>query len=328
MATQIVFTGKSVGLVEDCGTPEPGEGEVLIETQYSLMSTGTENIVFNRLFEAGSHWDKWVKYPFYPGYANVGVVAKLGPGVKGLKCGEWVASRSRHSSQVVVAEKSCFRIPPGMDPKGATWFALAKISSMGARAAQYTMADNVLIIGAGPIGQMSVRWAHALGLACIICLDPQTKRLTFAQRGGAHLVLSEPLEACLDPILEATGGEGPRVVMDSTGNEKAFGPALSAARRFGRVVILGDTGTPSAQHLNSFVMGKGLTIVAAHDGHEDAHWNAAKIVPYFFNLVLTGRFDLSGLITHEFPFRDAMAAYELANTHRHETMGILFDWTR
>jgi hypothetical protein len=43
----------------------------------SLMSTRTENIAFNRLLEAGSHWDRWVKCPFYPGYSAVGVVDSI-----------------------------------------------------------------------------------------------------------------------------------------------------------------------------------------------------------------------------------------------------------
>ena len=56
-----------------------------VRINLSLMSTGTENIVFNRLFDPGTHWDEWVKYPFYPGYTAVGTVESTGADVTGLK---------------------------------------------------------------------------------------------------------------------------------------------------------------------------------------------------------------------------------------------------
>ncbi|MEK6795821.1 MAG: zinc-binding alcohol dehydrogenase [Spirochaetota bacterium] len=328
MATRVVFTGKSEGHVEEFTPNAVGAGQVGIITRYSLMSTGTENIVFNRLFEKDSHWDRWVKYPFYPGYANVGIVDAVGDGVAALKKGDVVVTRSNHASYVVAGEKQCTVLPAGIDKKEAAWFALAKICAMGVRAAQYALADSVLIIGAGPIGQMSVRWAHALGVETIIAVDLVKSRLDFAKKGGAHHVFDKPVTDCAEEIKAVTEGMGPRVVIDSTGNEKVFASALGAARKYGRVIVLGDTGTPSAQHLTADVITRGLTIAGAHDCHEDAAWNTEIILRFFFNLIRTKRFDLSGLITHEFAAKDAMKGYETANTKRNETMGILFDWTK
>ncbi|MBI4976632.1 MAG: zinc-binding alcohol dehydrogenase [Spirochaetes bacterium] len=329
MATRVVFTGKSEGHIEEFTPPKPGAGQVGIATQYSLMSTGTENIVFNRLFEPGSHWDRWVKYPFFPGYANVGVVDAVGEGVTNLKKGDVVVTRSNHASYVTADTGRCTVLPDAsIDRKEAAWFALAKICAMGVRAAQYGLADSVLVIGAGPIGQMSVRWAHALGAETIIAVDLVKSRLDFAQKGGAHHVFDKPVTDCAAEIKALTNGEGPRIVIDSTGNEKVFASALGVVRKYGRVVILGDTGTPSAQHLTADVITRGITIVGAHDGHEDPTWNTPIILRFFFNLLRTKRFDLSGLITHEFAAKDAMKGYEVANTKRNETMGILFDWTK
>lgn len=328
MATRVVFTGKSTGTIEEFEASKPAAGQVGIATRYSLMSTGTENIVFNRLFEPGSHWDRWVKYPFFPGYANVGIVDAVGDGVTAVKKGDVVVTRSNHASYVVSDVSRCTVLPDGIDHKEAAWFALAKICAMGVRAAQYALADSVFVIGAGPIGQMSVRWAHALGVETIIVSDLVKSRLDFAQKGGANYVFDKPVTDCAAEIKALTGGEGPRVVIDSTGNEKVFASALGIARKYGRIVILGDTGTPSAQHLTADVITRGLTITGAHDGHEDPTWNTAVILRYFFNLIRTKRFDLSGLITHEFAAKDAMKGYEVANTKRNETMGILFDWTK
>src|ERR1022692_1371259 len=97
-AKRLVFTRRQTGALEEFDPGEPGDDEGLVSTRYSLMSTGTENIVFNRLFAPDTmstgtenivfnrlfapdtHWDRWVKYPFYPGYTSVGVVAEAGSG--------------------------------------------------------------------------------------------------------------------------------------------------------------------------------------------------------------------------------------------------------
>ena len=42
--------------------------------------SGTETIVYSRKFDPNTHWDNWVRYPFYPGYASVGVVRSVGGG--------------------------------------------------------------------------------------------------------------------------------------------------------------------------------------------------------------------------------------------------------
>ena len=60
----IVFSGKDQ--VEFVKEPvrDPGSGEVLLRARKTLISTGTESICLSRLFEPGSHWHRWVTYPF------------------------------------------------------------------------------------------------------------------------------------------------------------------------------------------------------------------------------------------------------------------------
>jgi threonine dehydrogenase-like Zn-dependent dehydrogenase len=74
------------------------------------------------------------------------------------------------------------------------------------------------------------------------------------------------------------------------------------------------------------VVTRGIMVVGAHDGCYPPGWNEAKMYETFFDFAATGRFDLSGLITHRFPGARAAEAYEMSNQRRGETMGILFDW--
>ena len=82
---RIVFTGPSQLEVQDAPLHAAGPGEVLVEATRTLISTGTEMICFQRKFAPGTHWDNWVKYPFYPGYSMAGRVVAVGPGVGDLR---------------------------------------------------------------------------------------------------------------------------------------------------------------------------------------------------------------------------------------------------
>ncbi len=318
---RFVFTGKQEVAFESFELAEPGPGAVRIRALVSLMSTGTENIVFNRLFEPGSHWDRWVKYPFYPGYATVGKVEALGNGVTQVKVGDVVATRTAHASHANVSENDCHPVPEGMDLQAAAWFAFAKIAFMGTKAAEYQLGDTALLIGAGPIGQMAIRWANALGLASIAVADTIRYRLELAGKGGATALIETPIAP--DSKIPAS-----RVVVDCTGNAKVFASALALVQARGKVVLLGDTGSPTAQHLTADVITRGITIIGAHDVHETPEWNGKIIIRYFFNLASSGRFDLAGLTSHVFDPAECVKAYRLANEARESTMGIVFDWTK
>ncbi|HSI83425.1 MAG: zinc-binding dehydrogenase [Candidatus Methylacidiphilales bacterium] len=325
-AKRIVFTGKQQLHLEAFDHGQPAEGQVLIRTEFSLMSTGTENIVFNRNFDAGTHWDNWVKYPFYPGYTAVGTIAAMGPEVTTRTVGQRVAFRIGHRSHAIMKATDTFPIPDDVTWEQAAWFSLVKIAFMGARAAAYTLGDTVLIIGAGPIGQMSVRWARAAGAASIIVVDPVPGRLKNATEGGATAVISLPISEAREAILAANGGKLPRVVIDGTGHAAVFASALTLAARFGTVVVLGDTGQPTQQTLTTDVINRGLRIIGAHDGHGNEEWNDATITELFFSLNRTDRFPMQNLTSHIFTPEQCEEAYTVANRDRASTMGILFDW--
>lgn len=327
MPVRIIFTGLRHVRLEGFALGQPGPGEVRVRSICSLMSTGTENIVFNRLFDPGTHWDAWVRYPFMPGYSTIGVVEAVGAGVTGLAVGQRVACRRPHASHHLVPAGDCFPVPADLDPRAAAWFALAKIAFVGARAAEYRPGDRVLIVGAGPIGQMSVRWARAWGAQHIAVVDPVAQRLGLATAGGATATIACPIAEADGAVRAACGGQAPRVVIDGTGHAAVFAAALRLAGDRGRVVVLGDTGSPASQCLTPDVITRGLTIIGAHDTHDDATWTNRTVTAYFLDLVRSGRFPLDGLITDVFAPADCVAAYGAANARRGETMGICFDWT-
>lgn len=326
MEKKMIFTGKKAVSLEEFELGAPEANQVCVRTVVSLISTGTETIAYNRAFDPGTHWDNYIKYPFTPGYSTVGRVEAVGSDVSAVARGDLVALKRPHASAHMVCEDQCMPIPESMSPEQAAWFALAKITFMGAKAAQYDLGDRVLIIGAGPIGQLSVRWARAAGAETVVAVDLVEERLKFATDGGAsHVFGKTPLD-CLDEIKEACGGEQPDIVMDTTGNPRAFPQALQAVRKFGTVVLLGDTGSPASQHLTPDVVLRGVTIRGAHDTHVTERWSMQNIHRLFTSLVTSGRFNVDGLTTHTFTPEECEKAFEFATEQRGSTMGILFNW--
>lgn len=334
---KIIFTGKGQVECINYEIPVPGAGEVLVRKVKTLMSIGTENIVFNRNFDPGTHWDRWAQYPFHPGYCVVGVVQEVGPATNSingthshakteLQIGDRVVCRNPHSSHGVLKADECYRVPDDVGDDEAPWFALAKIAGHGVRAAELRLGDPVAVIGAGPIGQMACRWALMGGAGRVAMIDLSPERLQMAAAVGAIPVAVSAAEA-KDAVQDALGGELPRVVIDSTGNAAVLHAAFSMVETMGTVVLLGDTGSPLSQTLTPDVIRRGLTLRGVHDGRNTNEWNNRVAADRFFAAIGSGRFSVTGLNTHQFRPEQCVEAYRLANMDRMRAMGILFDWS-
>ena len=299
---------------------EPRVGQLRLRTRCTLMSAGTESTVFAGRFEAGTHWARYAQFPFRPGYACV---------ADGEQAGTRVAVRAPHASHVLADADRCVPVPADLPDEQAVWFALAKIAFVGIRVGNVRPGSRVLIVGAGPIGQMTVRWAAAAAASDVVVVDMVAQRLGLALAGGATATVAGALDDMGEEISGAFAGDAPDIVIDATGHPAALPGALRAAADKGTVVLLGDAGFPSQQHLTSDVIVRGVRIAGAHDAYTigDARWdNDREIVRLFFRLATTGRFPLDGLTSHRFTPDACQRAYELAATARQDAMGIVFDW--
>lgn len=328
----ILFTGQDQVEVRREPLPPLGPDDVLIQTTTSLISVGTEMICLGRRFDPDTHWDRWIKYPFSPGYSLVGRIAKVGERVEGVREGDRVAARVPHRQYAIVPADRLYPVPDGVADEDAAWFGLATITQTGVRRAEHRLGDNVAVVGLGPLGQLVTQYARLMGARQVIAIDPVEKRLDLARQSGATATLALSVAEARPAIDDLTNGAGADVAYDVTGAAAVFAPALGLLRRFGRLVLLGDTGTPAAQHLTSDLIRNGLTIVAAHDMHSPAAasdfapWTREAMAALFFAYLLRGDMRVAHLVTHRFAPADAVAAYGLLREDRASAMGVLFDW--
>ncbi|MCC7145578.1 MAG: zinc-binding alcohol dehydrogenase [Phycisphaeraceae bacterium] len=331
-ALGIVFTGKNQLERRTLDVADPGPGQVLVRATASLISTGTECICLQRNFAPGTNWEKWVHYPFYPGYSMVGRVLKTAPDVDNLKPGDRVLCEASHAQYVLSSARHAVPIPDSVSDEEATWGKLAYITQHGFRRGQVKLGEVVVIVGAGLLGQLVTQYAALSGAAEVIVIDTVPGRLAMAAAHGATHTLCKPIEQAETDLKTITGKAMADVVFDVTGHWSVLPHALGLLRRFGRLVIVGDTGEPEKQHLIHNVLGRDLTIMGAHDVNtpmdttDFAPWSQGQMTSLFYRYLGQGRMRVRDLMTHTFSPHDAAQAYELLTQRRSEAMGVIFNW--
>ncbi len=330
----IVFTGKNQVELRREAIATLNQGQILVESQASLISTGTECICLARNFAGGTHWDNWVQYPFYPGYSNAGRVVEVAKDVTTFRPNDRVVLRMGHRQYVVANAKDAVLIPDEVSDEAAAWFSLGCIVQNGVRRAQHELGDNVVVIGLGLLGQLAVQYARLFGAREVVAIDTAAPRLEMARMHGATQVLEMTVDKAKEHLAGVTNNRLADVVYDVTGHPAVFAEALGLARRFGKLLLLGDAGTPSQQCLTSDVMTRGVQIIGAHDSNppdeatDYSHWTRYNMVELFFTYVERSQIKVDDLVTHRYSPQQAEEAYSMLMTDRTSAMGVIFDWSR
>ncbi len=182
--------------------------EILCAAEKSLISIGTELHCLNGVFEPGTNWYDWVKYPFRPGYSMVGRVIEVGEDIGGIKVGDRIANYGLHQQYYKVklaGVKKRFDIPEGIgiyvlpeavSSEDGTWRSLAVTTQNALRRAQFQFGEVVAVVGLGILGQLVTQYLAAAGARIIIAIDLAEDRLELAAQHGATHTLQMPCTGC------------------------------------------------------------------------------------------------------------------------------------
>ncbi|HEX8550481.1 MAG TPA: zinc-binding dehydrogenase [Abditibacteriaceae bacterium] len=331
MTTQkIVFTAPNiVELLEEEVAP-PQAHEFLVRAEVSLVSTGTELIILGGNFEPNSHWANWVRYPMHPGYNMVGTVEHVGSDAP-FQVGDRVATRTSHRS-LGKGDARTVKVPDDVSSDNAAWFGMANIAQNGVRRAEHRLGDAVVIIGAGLLGQLVTQYVRLQGAREIIVIDPAPARLQMAREHGATQTLDLAVQDARDAVFDWTQGRGADVVYDVTGHPAVLSAALPLARKFGTLLLLGDSAHPGEQRLTQDVITRAVRIIGAHDSNppeaasDRDPWSHITMSELFFTYLQRGQMRVADMETHRFKPHAAPAAYAQLQHDRSTAMGVLFDW--
>ncbi|GAA1648033.1 sorbitol dehydrogenase [Mycolicibacterium murale] len=165
--------------------------------------------------------------------------------------------------------------------------------------------SDVLVVGAGPIGVLSVAAALRRGARRVFVTEPLEHRRRTALRFGAAQAW-EPSAGAVE-VLDATEGRGVDVVIEAAGTDPAIATAVAAVRPGGRVAL---GGIPS-EELSSFPAAparrKGITFAMVRRMN-DTYPRAIELA--------TSGVDLDALVTARHELADAEKAF-LSASQRH-----------
>ena len=327
----ITFAGPGKVDLREEAVGDPAPGQLLVQTTVSLVSTGTESLCFRSDFDADSLWPSARGFPLCPGYSNVGRVVKVGEGVSGFREGDRVFTTCSHRQLALVAadHPKSARLPDHTADEDATWSWLAVVTQTGVRRAQQAMGETAVVLGLGPLGQLTVQYLRLLGLREVLAIDPVQARLDVAAAHGATAVFCGSAADAGEFVKAHTDGEGADAVYDVTGHDAVFPMALRLVKTLGTVVLIGDAPHPSRQHLTHDVVRRQVQIAGTQNDFlppSQAWWCAARQIPLFYLYLHRGQMRVSDLVTHRFAPTDAAAAYALLQESRGDTLGVLFRW--
>jgi 2-desacetyl-2-hydroxyethyl bacteriochlorophyllide A dehydrogenase len=316
----LVYLGPRRMELQEAPEPLPGPGEVVFQTAAAAIC-GSDLHGFR---EASPRRIP----PLVMGHEGVGTIAAVGESVDParvgervvlspiLACGECEQCRAGRTNvclrgrlvgrELTGAFAERFAVPAGAavpisadvpDDVATLTEPLANAVHVTGRSVR--PGDDVLVIGAGPIGTLMARMALERGAARhVYVTDPLASRLAFAAAQGATPLTGEDPEAAL---LAATDGRGVDVVIDAAGFEATWALALRVVRPAGRIEAVG-LGAPGA-HVDLFaIVGKELRVTGSFAWTDEDFADA-------LDLIEAGAIDTAGWFTHA-PLAEGQRAFE------------------
>ncbi|MGQ9554020.1 MAG: zinc-dependent alcohol dehydrogenase [Anaerolineae bacterium] len=331
---RVVFTGPGVAEIEEFPVPEPGQHQVLVRTERSLFSAGTELTML--LGQLSTHRG----YPCYPGYSNVGVVQAVGPGLEQPKVGQRLLTMGSHASHVLL-DLSPERprgpdywevVPDVIAPEAAAFAILGSVAMHGVRKASLQLGEAVAVFGQGIVGQLITQLARMSGGRPIIALDLFNERLERAKESGADLTVNPNTHDPVQAILALTGGRGADALFEATRSSHTIPVMMKAAAQSARLLIVGSL--PDKVELDPFteLQLKELSIIGCFQpaspifGHAYFPWTQRQNRRLFLDMLARGEIRVEHLITHRLPFSSAPKAYTMIQRGRSGWLGIMLEW--
>lgn len=327
---RIIFPEPNKIEVESFEVGEPRENEVLIETEATLISTGTELTALTGKFPANSAWSAYVKYPFIPGYSGVGRVIKCGSNVRGFSVGELVAATSPHATHSIVGEDNLVRIPRGVRVEDACFHTIASGVMNSVRLAKVSLGDSVVVVGLGLLGQMAVIFSRMAGAYPIIAIDIAEERLKIARFSGAtHTLRFESWDGIRESVRRITGGRMADRVFEVTGDPDVIPGAITLTRRLGHFIVLSSPRGKTTIDFHDEVNWPSRVIIGTHFTSQPEYetpynpWTRRRNAELFLSLLSEGHLRINHLITHRYYWREAEKAYKMLLEDRTKAMGVI-----
>jgi len=339
----LVYHGPGKLALEGWDIPHPKKGEVRVRIQYSAIcgsDLGAYQNASNRF-----------RPPLILGHEFSGIVDEIGEGVDSLALGQHVCGNppiycgtcwycthghynicpNRLSLGNTVGIDKCngtfreyivlpaYTLVPLPESMNLLYGSMMEPLAVGYHAAQngsFTPGETVTVIGAGPIGLMTILSLKALGAGHIICSDLSEARLELAGRLGAHTLVNIEKEKLEDAVKKVTDGLGSDRTIICTDAADSFYQAIEVTRSCGNVVLVGMI-QKKIEFCPMDIFGRDINIISNYT-FTDEIYEAVEMVSQ-------GKIDLEPMITSIYSLEHGKDAFDALLTPGNAEVKIILD---
>jgi len=277
-----------------------------------------------------------VKDPMVLGHESAGVVAKVGPEVKGLKAGDRVAmepgipcrrcERCKEgkynlcpdmafaatppydgtlAKYYTLPEDFCFKLPEHISLEEGALLEPLSVAVHITKQSSIKQGDSIVVFGSGPVGLLCCAVAKALGAGKIIAVDIVQARLDFAKKYAATSTFTPEKAPAADNaarlLKENDLPNGVDIAIDASGVEPSIQAAIHVLR-VGGTYVQGGMGRDECTFPIMAACTKELTVKGSFRYGSGDYKLALE-------LISTGRISVKELISKKVKFEDAEEAF-------------------
>ena len=324
---------------QDVPAPSVGPGEILLRVK-RIGVCGTDVHVNH-----GRH--PFTPYPVIQGHEFSAVVEAVGAGVTKVKPGDKATARPQRvcgkcgpcrrgdyhicdSLKVegfqapgvardlfVTVEERIVPLPASFTFEQGALVEPVSVAVHSTLRARDLKGRNVVVVGAGPIGNLVAQLARCRGAKKVLITDLSDFRLDIARKCKIDATSNPKAEPLAKAAKDAFGDEGFDVAFEAVGNEAALGSAIDAINKGGDLVVLGVFG--DSPRVNMSVVGdRELSLIGTLMYKHEDYLEAVR-------LIAEGKVITEPLVTGHFPFEKYKDAYNFIDAQGDKSLKVMID---
>jgi 2-desacetyl-2-hydroxyethyl bacteriochlorophyllide A dehydrogenase len=331
-ARSLFFSGPESVAVEERPVPDPDDDQLLVETERSFISSGTELLIYRDEAPADVQTDETIdaldgtlSYPLQYGYAAVGRVTATGAAVDDDWLDRRVFAFHPHESHFLATPAEV--VPTDLSPERAVLTANAEAAVNFVMDGRPKIGERVTVFGQGVVGLLTTAFLSSFPLGRLTTVDCYEHRRAVSRRLGADEAL--PTDA---PVVERVDGQhadGADLSFEVSGNPDALDDAIQATGYAGRVVVGSWYGTKAVElDLGGQFHRSHVRVRSSQVSHIDpdhaGRWDKERRLALVHDLL--DDVDPDTLITDEFPIERAGEAYDELDSSPESTLGVVLTY--
>lgn len=328
---KILFTAPGVAEVVSCEMPVLEPDEVLIETDYTVISAGTEKANITDLPNVSHTWPKQL------GYSGSGRIIEVGSNVTDYKVGDRVLTDHLGHTAFVKAKfqpnrDGFYKIKGDIDQLDAAFVVVGSMGVQGARKTKLQLGETGMVTGLGILGMFAVQSMAHMGALPLIAVDYHADRRKIALELGADYALS-PEEDLVEAVRELTEGRMINANVEVTGSSAALYQSLQVAAWEGRIALTGCTRVSDVPiDYYKMVHVPGIQLIGAHnfvrpkmDSYQ-GYWTRHDDFDMIMRMISNGKFKVKPIISEIHGTDDAPRIFTELSYNNNISLGHVFDW--